>query len=89
MANPEIANHWVIMLVAAGALAAAFIYCCRFTISDFSLYLMIIKKMINPNISEKMNFGCSISCCSAVIIAGYFGINPPGFVAAVVALALD
>jgi cation/acetate symporter len=42
--------------------------------------------MINPNISEKTNFGLLWAAAVAVIIAGYFGINPPG-VAAVVALA--
>lgn len=44
--------------------------------------------MINPNISEKGElWAARIAAAVAVIIAGYFGINPPGFVAAVVALA--
>ncbi|MCB0443752.1 MAG: cation acetate symporter, partial [Flavobacterium sp.] len=47
-----------------------------------------IKKMINPNISEKGELWAARgSAAVAVCIAGYFGINPPGFVAAVVALA--
>ena len=48
----------------------------------------ISKKVINPNISEKSELWTArISASIAVVIAGYFGINPPGFVAAVVALA--
>jgi cation/acetate symporter len=47
----------------------------------------IIKKMITLTYLRKMNFGLSRGAAAVVIIAGYFGINPPGFVAAVVALA--
>ena len=48
----------------------------------------MIKKIINPNISEKGELiYARISAFFAVVMAGYFGINPPGFVAAVVALA--
>jgi len=48
----------------------------------------LIKKMINPNISEKSELiAARLSAVVAVCVAGYFGINPPGFVAATVALA--
>ena len=48
----------------------------------------LIKKVFRPNISEKGELWAARGAATvAVIIAGYFGINPPGFVAAVVALA--
>uniref|UniRef100_UPI003F694FE3 sodium:solute symporter family transporter n=1 Tax=Nonlabens sp. TaxID=1888209 RepID=UPI003F694FE3 len=48
----------------------------------------LIKKVVNPNISEKGELvAARLSAVGAVCVAGYFGINPPGFVAAVVALA--
>ena len=91
LANPEIANlpNWVIALVAAGALAAALSTAAGLLlVISASVSHDIIKKMINPNISEKGElWAARIAAAVAVIIAGYFGINPPGFVAAVVALA--
>lgn len=91
LANPEIANlpNWVIALVAAGALAAALSTAAGLLlVISASVSHDIIKKMINPNISEKGElWAARIAAAAAVIIAGYFGINPPGFVAAVVALA--
>ena len=48
----------------------------------------MIKKQIKPDISEKAELAWArIGAGLAVVIAGYFGINPPGFVAATVALA--
>jgi cation/acetate symporter len=48
----------------------------------------LIKKQINPNISEKGELiAARLSAMVAVCVAGYFGINPPDFVAATVALA--
>ena len=48
----------------------------------------LIKKIIKPSISEKSELvAARLSAVAAVCVAGYFGINPPGFVAAVVALA--
>jgi cation/acetate symporter len=47
----------------------------------------IIKKMINQHLEKKRTLVLCGAAAVAVIIAGYFGINPPGFVAAVVALA--
>jgi cation/acetate symporter len=91
LANPEIANlpAWVIALVAAGALAAA--------LSTAAGLLLVIssavahdlgKKILKPEMSEKEELRWArISATAAVFIAGYLGINPPGFVAQVVAFA--
>lgn len=91
LANPEIAKlpNWVIALVAAGGLAAALSTAAGLLlVISSSVSHDLIKKMINPNISESGElWAARISATVAVIIAGYFGINPPGFVAAVVALA--
>lgn len=91
LANPEIAKlpDWVIALVAAGALAAALSTAAGLLlVISSSVSHDLIKKMINPGISEKGELWAARgSAAVAVCIAGYFGINPPGFVAAVVALA--
>ena len=80
LANPEIAElpNWVIALVAAGLLL----------VISASVSHDLIKKIINPKISEKNELiAARFSAVVAVCVAGYFGINPPGFVAATVALA--
>jgi cation/acetate symporter len=91
LANPEIANlpDWVIALVAAGALAAALSTAAGLLlVISSSVSHDLIKKMINPNISENGELiAARFSAVVAVCVAGYFGINPPGFVAATVALA--
>lgn len=91
LANPEIANlpNWVIALVAAGGLAAALSTAAGLLLVISSAVSHdLIKKMIKPDISEKGELvAARLSAFFAVIVAGYFGINPPGFVAAVVALA--
>lgn len=91
LANPEIAQlpNWVIALVAAGALAAALSTAAGLLlVISSSVSHDLIKKMINPDISEKGELWAARGAAAvAVVIAGYFGINPPGFVAAVVALA--
>ena len=91
LANPEIANlpAWVIALVAAGGLAAALSTAAGLLlVISTSVSNDLVKKIINPNISEGSELWTArISASIAVVIAGYFGINPPGFVAAVVALA--
>ena len=91
LANPEIANlpNWDIALVAAGGLAAALSTAAGLLlVISASVSHDLIKKMINPNISEKNELvAARISAVVAVSIAGYFGINPPDFVAATVALA--
>lgn len=91
LANPEIANlpNWVIALVAAGALAAALSTAAGLLlVISSSVSHDLIKKMIKPDISEKGELWAARGAAAvAVVIAGWFGINPPGFVAAVVALA--
>jgi len=91
LANPEIARlpDWVIALVAAGGLAAALSTAAGLLlVISSSVSHDLIKKIINPNISEKNELvAARLSAVAAVCVAGYFGINPPGFVAAVVALA--
>ncbi len=91
LANPEIAGlpNWVIALVVAGALAAA--------LSTAAGLLLVIgsavshdlfKKALYPKITEKQELlSARIAVGVAVVIAGYFGIRPPGFVAEVVAFA--
>ena len=91
LANPQIAGlpNWVIGLVAAGGLAAA--------LSTAAGLLIVISsavahdfyyKRIHPGASEaeRLRIG-RYAMAGAVIIAGYFGVNPPGFVAQVVAFA--
>ena len=91
LANPEIAElpAWVIALVAAGGLAAALSTAAGLLlVISTSVSNDLVKKIINPSISEKSELWTArISASFAVLIAGYFGINPPDFVAAVVALA--
>ncbi|MFZ9003234.1 MAG: sodium:solute symporter family protein, partial [Robiginitalea sp.] len=91
LANPEIARlpDWVVALVAAGALAAALSTAAGLLlVISSSISHDLIKKIINPKISENGELiAARISAIVAVCVAGYFGINPPGFVAATVALA--
>ena len=91
LANPEIADlpAWVIALVAAGGLAAALSTAAGLLlVISASVSHDLIKNVFNPSISEKKELiAARISAFGAVCVAGYFGINPPGFVAAVVALA--
>ena len=91
LANPEIANlpAWVIALVAAGGLAAALSTAAGLLlVISSSVSHDLVKKIFIPNISEKGELWAARGAATVgVIIAGYFGINPPGFVAAVVALA--
>ena len=91
LANPEIANlpAWVIALVAAGALAAALSTAAGLLlVISSSVSHDLIKSVFKPDISDKHELiAARLSAVGAVVVAGYFGINPPGFVAAVVALA--
>jgi cation/acetate symporter len=91
LANPEIAGlpNWVIALVAAGGLAAALSTAAGLLlVISASVSHDLIKKMIKPDISEKGELvAARLSAFVAVCVAGYFGINPPDFVAATVALA--
>ena len=91
LANPEIAKlpNWVIALVAAGGLAAALSTAAGLLlVISSSISHDLLKKIIMPSISEKEELiAARLSAFAAVCVAGYFGINPPGFVAATVALA--
>ena len=91
LANPEIAQlpNWVIALVAAGGLAAALSTAAGLLlVISTAVAHDLIKKQINPKISEQGELMVArIAAAFAVVVAGYFGINPPDFVAAVVALA--
>ncbi|MDG1707144.1 MAG: cation acetate symporter, partial [Emcibacteraceae bacterium] len=91
LANPEIAGlpNWVVALVVAGGLAAALSTAAGLLlVISTSIAHDLFKKMLMPNISDKQELMFArIAVAVAVIIAGYFGINPPGFVAQVVAFA--
>lgn len=91
LANPEIAQlpNWVIALLAAGALAAALSTAAGLLLVISSAVSHdLLKKMVMPNISDKGELiAARIAATGAVCLAGYFGVNPPGFVAATVALA--
>ena len=91
LANPEIANlpSWVIGLVAAGGLAAALSTAAGLLlVISTAVARDLLKKGFMPEISEKRELMIArVTAGVAVIIAGYFGIDPPGFVAQVVAFA--
>ena len=91
LANPEIANlpAWVVGLVAAGGLAAALSTAAGLLLVVSSAVSHdLLKRAFMPTITEKGELlTARISAAVAVVIAGYFGINPPGFVAQVVAFA--
>jgi len=91
LANPEIANlpPWVIALVAAGGLAAALSTAAGLLlVVSTSISHDLLKKTFKPTISEKQELlYARIAAAAAVGLAGYMGINPPGFVAEVVAFA--
>lgn len=91
LANPEIAGlpDWIIALVAAGALAAALSTAAGLLlVVSTAVSHDLLKRTFTPDISEESELRAArIAAAVAVIIAGYFGINPPGFVAQVVAFA--
>ena len=91
LANPEIADlpNWVIALVAAGGLAAALSTAAGLLlVISTSISHDLLKKMFLKNITDKQElFFARMSAALAIVIAGYFGIHPPGFVAQVVAFA--
>lgn len=91
LANPEIANlpGWVIALVAAGGVAAALSTAAGLLlVISTAISHDLLKKTLMPDISDKQELlAARLAAVVAIVIAGYFGINPPGFVAQVVALA--
>ncbi|MDC0160007.1 cation acetate symporter [Gemmatimonadales bacterium] len=91
LANPEIANlpAWVVGLVAAGGLAAALSTAAGLLLVISSAVSHdLLKRSLMPEITEKQELRAArIAAGVAVFVAGYFGMNPPGFVAQVVAFA--
>ncbi len=90
LASSEIAKlpNWVVGLVAAGAMAAALSTAAGLLLVISTSVSRDLVKTFNPEISEKKELRIAkLAAGGAVILAGYFGINPPGFVAEVVAFA--
>lgn len=91
LANPEISQlpNWVIALVAAGGLAAALSTAAGLLlVISTSVAHDLVKKTFAPHMSEKHELRWARGGAAvAVVIAGYFGVKPPGFVAEVVAFA--
>ena len=91
LANPEIAllPNWVIALVAAGGLAAALSTAAGLLMAISSAVSHdLVKNVFNPNISEKGELlAGKIAMAVAIVLAGWLGLNPPGFAAGTVALA--
>lgn len=91
LANPEIAKlpGWVIALVAAGGIAAALSTAAGLLlVISSSISHDLLKKTFMPDITDKMELlAARGAAVLAIAVAGYLGINPPGFVAQVVALA--
>ena len=91
LANPEIARlpNWVIALVAAGGIAAALSTAAGLLLAMSSAVSHdLLKGMFMPGISEKSELMAGrIAMAVAIVVAGFLGLNPPGFAAQVVALA--
>ncbi|MGN7610879.1 sodium:solute symporter family protein [Magnetococcales bacterium HHB-1] len=91
LANPEIANlpNWVIALVAAGGIAAALSTAAGLLlVISAAISHDLLKGIMMPEISEKKELMAGrIAAVAAILVAGYLGYNPPGFVAQVVAFA--
>ena len=91
LANPEIAllPNWVIALVAAGGLAAALSTAAGLLMAISSAISHdLVKGVFAPNISDKGELlAGKVSMAIAILVAGYLGLNPPGFAAGTVALA--
>jgi cation/acetate symporter len=91
LANPEIAKlpNWVVGLVAAGGLAAALSTAAGLLlVISTAVAHDLVKKTMKPDLGEKQELLLArIAAGGAVVVAGYFGMNPPDYVAAVVAFA--
>lgn len=91
LANPEIAQlpAWVIALVAAGGIAAALSTAAGLLlVISAAVSHDLIKRQFRPNLSERGELLAGrLSAAVAILLAGYLGFNPPGFVAQVVAFA--
>ncbi len=91
LANPEVSQlpNWVIALVAAGGLAAALSTAAGLLLAISSAISHdLLKGILMPNIGEKSELlAARVSMAGAILLAGYLGLNPPGIIAEVVALA--
>jgi len=91
LANPEIAllPNWVIALVAAGGLAAALSTAAGLLMAiSAAISHDLVKNVFAPNISEKAELMTGkIAMAVSIVVAGWLGLNPPGFAAGTVALA--
>ncbi|WXU00776.1 MAG: Cation/acetate symporter ActP [Catillopecten margaritatus gill symbiont] len=91
LANPEIAGlpNWVIAIIAAGGLAAALSTAAGLLLAiASSISHDLLKGVWKPNITEKEELNYSrLSMIGAILVAGYYGFNPPDFAAGTVALA--
>ncbi|WP_296705073.1 sodium:solute symporter family protein [Algoriphagus sp.] len=90
LASPEIAElpNWVVGLIAAGAMAAALSTAAGLLLVISTSVSRDLFKTFKPEISEKKELRIArLAAAGAVLLAGYFGVNPPGFVAQVVAFA--
>ncbi len=91
LANPEIAGlpNWVVALVAAGGIAAALSTAAGLLlVISAAVSHDLLKSVFARQISERQELAAvRISAAVAILLAGYLGYNPPGFVAQVVALA--
>jgi cation/acetate symporter len=91
MANPEIAQlpNWVVALIAAGAVAAALSTAAGLLlVISSSISHDLMKRTFMPNITDKQELlSARLAAVAAILVAGWFGINPPAFVAQTVAFA--
>ncbi len=91
LANPEIARlpAWVVALVAAGGLAAALSTAAGLLlVISSSISHDLCKSIFAKRMTERSELVIArLSAAAAVVVAGYFGIHPPGFVAETVAFA--
>ena len=91
LANPEIAMlpNWVIALVAAGGLAAALSTAAGLLLAISSAISHdLLKEIWAPNMTEKQELlAGKIAMACSIVVAGYLGLNPPGFAAGTVAIA--
>ena len=91
LANPEIAQlpNWIVALVAAGGLAAALSTAAGLLlVVSSAISHDLLKRALKPDITEKQELlTARVAAAAAVVVAGYLGIHPPGFVGQVVAFA--
>lgn len=91
LANPEIAGlpDWVIALVAAGGIAAALSTAAGLLlVISAAVSHDLVKGIFMPDISDRSELRAGrIAAGLAILVAGYLGYDPPGWVAQVVAFA--